>query len=247
MVEGKKIIVVIPAYNAAKTLASTYQDIPRDIVDEIILVDDHSDDDTIEIARSLGIAHIIGHNRNLGYGANQKTCYTKALELEADVVIMLHADYQYDPKKIEKLVHEIVYEKHDVVLASRMKENTALSLGMPFYKYVANIILTKIQNLATSQDISEYHTGYRAFTKKALEKSSFTNYSDDFIFDNQIIMSLMYKKLKFGEISCPAKYFKEASSIGLLKSTKYGLLVLFETSRYLLAKMRIYVHPYYKD
>ena len=225
MINNKKIIVIMPAYNAEKTLKQTYEEIYRDFVDEIILVDDHSNDKTLEIARDLGIK-TIQHDKNMGYGANQKSCYKSALENGADIVIMLHPDYQYTPKLIPTIASMLAFEEYDTVIASRMLGNSALKGGMPLYKFLANKFLTGFENLCTGEKLSEYHTGFRGFTRKSLENIPYENLSDDFLFDNEILALLMFKGFNIGEISCPTKYFKEASSINFVRSCKYGFGVL---------------------
>ncbi|HRH02253.1 MAG TPA: glycosyltransferase family 2 protein [Bacteroidia bacterium] len=240
MYQNKKVIVVLPAYNAAKTLEKTVNDIPKNIVDELVLVDDNSSDSTIDIAMKIGIKHIIKHEKNKGYGGNQKTCYKKALDLEADIVIMLHPDYQYTPLLIESMVAIIGNGLYPVVLGSRILGKGALLGGMPLYKYIANRMLTFIQNLLLNQKLSEYHTGYRAYQKEVLQRINFENNSDDFIFDNEIIAQIFYAGFEIGEITCPTKYFKEASSIGFLRSAKYGIGVLWVSLLYRLTKMGIY-------
>ncbi len=227
MLGSKRIAVVLPAFNASKTLARTYAEIPFDIVDEIILVDDGSDDNTADIAAQLGIQHILKHDKNLGYGANQKTCYAKALSLNSDIVVMLHPDYQYTPKLITAMCSIIANEVYPVVFASRILGKGAIKGGMPLYKYVANRVLTLIQNLLIGQKLSEYHTGYRAFSKKILLEVEFANLSDDFIFDNQMTVEIFAKGFEIGEISCPTKYFEGASSISFKRSVIYGFGVLF--------------------
>jgi glycosyltransferase involved in cell wall biosynthesis len=226
MIYNKKIIVVLPAYNAAQTLEKTFQEIPSEIVDDIILVDDNSPDNTIEIAKKLGIKNIIKHNTNLGYGGNQKTCYNKALELKADIVIMLHPDYQYTPKLIQSMSYLIANEIYPVVIGSRILGKGALKGGMPLYKYVANRFLTLIQNILMNQKLSEYHTGYRAYSKDVLLSIDFNSNSNDFVFDNQFIAQIFNKGFEVAEITCPTKYFKEASSINFKRSVQYGLGVL---------------------
>ena len=226
----------MPAYNAAKTLKQTYDDIPLDVVDDIVLVDDASADNTIFIAQELGIKHIIKHERNKGYGASQKTCYEKALSLGGDIIIMLHPDYQYNPKIIPSISFLIANEVFDVVLGSRILAGNAIKNGMPCYKYFSNRILTFLQNLLLSQKLSEYHTGYRAYSKKVLERINYKKNSDDFIFDNQLLAQIIYKDFTIGEISCPAKYFPEASSINFPRSIKYGLGVLITSFKYRLNK-----------
>lgn len=226
MIKGKKIVVVLPAYNAAVTLKQTYDEIPFDIVDEVVLVDDYSKDETSEVARELGIKHIIRHDRNKGYGGNQKTCYNKALELGGDIVIMLHPDYQYTPQLIPSMAHLIANDVYPVVLGSRILGNGALKGGMPMIKYIANRMLTLIQNILTGQKLSEYHTGYRAFSRTVLEKISYNTNSDNFVFDNQMLSQIIYAGFPVAEITCPTKYFKEASSINLTNSTIYAFGVL---------------------
>jgi len=226
MYSGKKIVVVLPAYNAQQTLAPTFREIPTDIVDEIVLVDDASSDETVEVARSLGIEHVVTHTTNKGYGGNQKSCYTKALELNADVVIMLHPDYQYTPKLIPAMASMIAMDLYPVVLASRILGNGALKGGMPVYKYIANRFLTLTQNILVGQKLSEYHTGYRAFSREVLERINYMANSDDFVFDNQMLSQIIYQGYEIAEVTCPTKYFEEASSINLSRSVKYGLGVL---------------------
>jgi len=226
MIKGKKVVVVMPAYNAAETLEKTYKEIPMNIVDEVILVDDHGTDNTTDLAKLLGIQHVIRHEKNKGYGGNQKTCYNKALEIGADIVIMLHPDYQYTPKLIESMSYLIANEVYPVVLGSRILGKGALKGGMPLYKYIANRFLTLFQNVMIGQKLSEYHTGYRAFSKEVLENISFNNNSDDFVFDNQMLSQIVYKNYEIAEITCPTKYFEEASSINLSRSITYGLGVL---------------------
>jgi glycosyltransferase involved in cell wall biosynthesis len=246
MYNYKKVAVILPAYNAAKTLALTYNDLPLQWIDMLILVDDGSEDATSTIARELGIHHIIQHPVNKGYGAGQKSCYTKALALGADIVIMLHPDYQYTPKLIPTMVTLLASELYDVVLGSRMLGTGALEGGMPFYKFVANKCLTGIQNVMCNAHLAEYHTGYRAFSKHVLEKIPFLSNSDDFLFDNQMLSQVIYHKFKIGEITCPTKYFPEASSINLPKSIAYGLGVLGVSWQHLLARWRIYTSKLYK-
>ncbi len=226
MISDKKVVVVLPAYKAAKTLPQTYHEIPFDIVDEVILVDDNSPDDTITVAKGLGIAHIIKHDRNKGYGGNQKTCYNKALELGADIVVMLHPDYQYTPKLLQSMCYLIANDVYPVVIGSRILGKGALKGGMPLYKYVANRFLTFSQNLLMGQKLSEYHTGYRAYSGEVLRSINYNINSDDFIFDNQFIAQIFNKGYEIAEITCPTKYFEEASSINFVRSSKYGLGVL---------------------
>lgn len=239
MINGKKIVVIMPAYNAEKTLKQTYDEIYHDFVDEIILVDDGSDDNTKFISKELNITTIV-HDKNKGYGGNQKSCYKAALKSGADIVIMLHPDYQYTPKLIPSMVSMIAFGEYDAVLASRMLGNSALKGGMPFYKFLANKFLTFFENLLLGENLSEYHTGFRGFSKEVLEKLPLAECSDDFIFDNEILTLLFYYGYKTGEISCPTKYFKEASSINFLRSCKYGFGVLLLSLKYFLAKLDIY-------
>lgn len=227
---------MLPAYNAAKTLEQTYSEIPFDIVDEVVLVDDASKDTTVEVAHKLGIHHIIRHEQNKGYGGNQKTCYKKALEIGADIVIMLHPDYQYTPALIPSMVHLIANDVFPVVLGSRILGNGALAGGMPLYKYIANRFLTLTQNILVNQKLSEYHTGYRAFSKEVLEAIPLHKNSDDFIFDNQMLSQIIYKRFPIGEITCPTKYFDDASSINLSRSITYGFGVLSTSFKHLLQR-----------
>jgi glycosyltransferase involved in cell wall biosynthesis len=243
MLNGQKIVVVMPAYNAAKTLRWTYQDIPHDIVDEVILVDDVSQDETVALARTLGIECFV-HPRNAGYGANQKTCYRKAMERGADVVIMLHPDYQYTPKLITAMAAMITSGLYHAVLGSRVLGRGARAGGMPLYKYVANRILTLIQNLCLTQKLTEYHTGYRAFSREVLEVLPLEANSDDFVFDNQMIVQLVYFGYEVAEITCPAKYFEEASSINWWRSVRYGIGVLATTLHYVLARAGFTPRPF---
>ncbi len=226
MYQGKKIIVVLPAYNAASTLEKTYREIPFEIVDEVVLCDDASKDDTLQKAHELGIRHLLKHEQNKGYGGNQKSLYNKARELEGDIVIMLHPDYQYTPKLILPMVHLIAEGLYDTVLGSRILGNGALKGGMPLYKYVANRFLTFVQNLLNGHKLSEYHTGYRAFSREVLEQVPYNRNSDDFIFDNEMLSQIIYAGFEIAEITCPTKYFEEASSINFRRSLKYGLGVL---------------------
>lgn len=246
MLNNKKIIVVLPAYNAEKTLSKTFEEIPFELVDEVILVDDASTDNTLEVAKSLGIKNIIPHESNLGYGGNQKTCYQKALELNADIVIMLHPDYQYTPKLISSMVHLLDQGIYSVVLASRILGKGALNGGMPYYKYISNRVLTLIQNLIIGQKLSEYHTGYRAFTREVLEKINFQANSNDFVFDNQMLVQIFNAGFEIAEITCPTKYFEEASSINFSRSVKYGLGVLLTSIQYRLHNWNIIRFEYLK-
>ena len=238
MINGKKVVVIMPAYNAAKTLKQTYDEIYKTFVDEIILVDDNSQDETLKIAKELGIK-TIKHAENRGYGGNQKSCYKEALKSGADIVVMLHPDYQYTPKLIPAIASMIAFEEYDAVLASRMLNNSALKGGMPFYKFIANKFLTAFENILTNQKLSEYHTGFRGFNAKVLRELPLAECGDDFIFDNEIIALMFYHNYKIGEISCPTKYFKEASSINFLRSCKYGFGVLAVSILYRLAKFGI--------
>ena len=235
MINGKKVVVIMPAYNAEKTLKQTYDEIYHDFVDEIVLVDDNSLDNTKIVSKELNITTIV-HNENKGYGANQKSCYKAALKAGADIIIMLHPDYQYTPKLIPAMVSMIAFGQYDSVLASRMLGNSALKGGMPFYKLLANKFLTGFQNFLIGEKLSEYHTGFRGFSKEILEKLPLADCDDDFIFDNEILALLFYYGYKIGEISCPTKYFKEASSINFARSCKYGLGVLSVSLKYFLAK-----------
>jgi len=247
MILGKTITVVMPAYNAEKTLARNYHEIPFDIVDAVILVDDHSTDRTIDVAKELGIRHIIRHEKNKGYGGNQKTCYNKALELNSDIVVMLHPDYQYTPKLIASMSHLIANGVYEVVLGSRILGKGALKGGMPVYKYIANRILTLTQNLLMNQKLSEYHTGYRAFSRKVLEAVNYNANSDDFIFDNQMLAQIFYAGFEIAEITCPTRYFKEASSISFRRSVTYGLGVIGVSLSYFLQKTGIAQFNIYKN
>lgn len=226
MIGDKKIVVVLPAYNAALTLEKTYNEIPFDIVDDVVLVDDCSKDNTIEVAKKLGIKHVISHEKNKGYGGNQKTCYNKALELKADIVIMLHPDYQYTPMLIQSMSYMIANGLYPAVFGSRILGKGALKGGMPLYKYIFNRMLTFTQNVLIGQKLSEYHTGYRAFNRDILETIDFEANSDDFVFDNQMISQIFYAGFEIAEITCPTKYFPEASSINFKRSSQYGLGVL---------------------
>ena len=238
MINGKKVVVIMPAYNAEKTLKQTYDEIYKDFVDEVILVDDNSQDNTKIVSKELNITTIV-HKENKGYGANQKSCYKAALKSGADIVVMLHPDYQYTPKLIPAIVCMMAFEQYDAVLASRMLGNSALKGGMPLYKFIANHFLTWFENIFTGEKLSEYHTGFRGFTKDVLEKLPLAECNDDFIFDNEMIALLFYNKYNIGELSCPTKYFKEASSINFIRSCKYGLGVLMVSIQYRLAKLGI--------
>lgn len=226
MLLGQKLVVILPAYNAEKTLARTYAEIPMDIVDEVVLVDDHSTDRTADLARELGIVHVLVHTRNRGYGGNQKTCYRKALELGADIVVMLHPDYQYTPRLIESMAYLAARKVYPAVIGSRILGKGALRGGMPLYKYVFNRFLTLTQNILMGQKLSEYHTGYRLFTAEVLRDIPFEKNSDDFVFDNEMLAQVLYRGYEVGEVSCPTLYFEEASSINFRRSMVYGLGVL---------------------
>ena len=239
MIRGKVITVVMPAYNAEQTLRQTYAEIPFDIVDHVVLVDDASSDRTSDVARELGIRYVIKHEKNKGYGGNQKTCYDKALEIGSDIVVMLHPDYQYTPLLLTSICFMIAHGLYPVVIASRILGKGALAGGMPLYKYVANRFLTFTQNLLMGQKLSEYHTGYRAFTKEVLQAVPYERNSDDFVFDNQMLAQIFYQGFSIGEVSCPTKYFEEASSINLRRSITYGWGVLGVSLAYRLQKMRL--------
>jgi len=235
MINGKKVTIVMPAYNAEKTLVKTYNEIPKDIVDETILTDDASTDRTVEVSKRLNLKIII-HQTNKGYGANQKTCYEEALKGSPDIIIMLHPDYQYSPKLITAMASLIAVGEYDVVLASRILGKGVLKGGMPFYKYIANRILTFIENIMLGQKLSEYHTGYRAYSREVLENIPFQKNNDDFVFDNEILAQITYFGYRIGEISCPTKYFPEASSINFSRSVRYGFGVLWTCMKYVLHK-----------
>lgn len=239
MLNNKKIIIVLPAYNAGKTLEDTYREIPFDIVDDVIVVDDASIDNTLEVAHRIGINHVIRHEMNKGYGANQKTCYDKALALGADIVIMLHPDYQYTPKLIPSMAYMIANDLFPVVLGSRILGKGAIKGGMPKYKYFFNRFLTLTQNILINEKISEYHTGYRAFSRNVLESINYHANSDDFVFDNQMLSQILYAGFEIGEVSCPTKYFTEASSINFRRSTIYGMGVLKTSFKHFLQRLGI--------
>ena len=239
MYKGKKVIAVLPAYNAALTLEKTYGEIPRDLVDEVILCDDASSDNTSELARSIGIDHVIVHEKNKGYGGNQKSLYNKALERAGDIIIMLHPDYQYTPKLIPAMVNIIGDELYPVVLGSRILGKGALAGGMPLYKYIANRFLTLTQNLLINYKLSEYHTGYRAFSREVLTNINFNQNSDDFVFDNEMLSQIIYGGYHIAEVTCPTKYFEEASSINLKRSIRYGLGVLRVSFLHLLQRWKL--------
>ena len=244
MVQNKKVIVVMPAYNAAKTLVTTYNEIPFDIVDEVLLVDDASTDETAKIAKELNIKLII-HSSNLGYGGNQKTCYNEAIEAGGDIIIMLHPDYQYTPKLIGAMAYLLNSDEFDIVLGSRILGGKSRMGGMPLYKYISNRALTLMQNILMGAKLSEYHTGYRAYTKQVLETIPWKNNSDDFVFDNQFLSQAIYADFRIGEITCPTRYFKEASSINFARSVKYGLgclktAMLFRLQKIGLVKTKLF-------
>ena len=239
MIGKLKITIVLPAYNAERTLEKTYKEIPFDIVDEVILVDDLSKDNTVEVAKNIGIKNVIKHSENKGYGGNQKSCYNKALELESDIVVMLHPDYQYTPQLIHSMCYLIANGTYEVVLGSRILGKGALKGGMPFYKYIANRILTLFQNILMNQKLSEYHTGYRAFSRNVLKSIDYNINSDDFVFDNQMIAQIFYAGFEIAEITCPTKYFEEASSINVSRSIKYGMGVLKVSLQYFAQKIHL--------
>ncbi len=247
MINNKKIVVVLPAYNAALTLKRTYDEIPFDIVDDVVLVDDCSKDNTVEVAKSVGIKHIISHEKNKGYGGNQKTCYDKALSLGADIVVMLHPDYQYTPKLIQSLTYLLAHDLYPAAFGSRILGGGALKGGMPMYKYIFNRCLTLTQNILIGQKLSEYHTGYRVFSKDILEKINYHANSDDFVFDNQMISQIFYAGFSIAEVTCPTKYFPEASSINFSRSLKYGLGVLGTSFTHFFNKIGLMKSEIYKS
>ena len=244
MLEAKRITVVLPAYNAALTLRRTYDEIPHDIVDDVILTDDASTDETVELARELGI-YVVRHQRNRGYGGNQKTCYAEALARGADIVIMLHPDYQYAPRLVTAMASMLVSGEYDAVMASRILGKGALRGGMPLYKYVANRGLTLVQNVLLNAKLSEYHSGYRAWTRAVLTRLPLAACSDDFVFDNQMLAQALFYGFRIGEISCPTRYFEEASSINLRRSVVYGLGVLGTSAGFLLHRLGVRRSPLY--
>ncbi|MDD2570030.1 MAG: glycosyltransferase family 2 protein [Bacteroidales bacterium] len=246
MVKDNKVVVVLPAYNAEKTLKKTYNEIPLDVVDEVILVDDCSQDDTVRVAEELGIHHVITHVNNLGYGGNQKTCYLKALELEADIVIMLHPDYQYTPKLLHSMIYLIANDVYPVVLGSRILGRSAIVGGMPYWRYISNRLLTVFQNILMKQKLSEYHTGYRAFSAEVLRNINFKANSNDFVFDNQMLAQILFKGYKIAEITCPTKYMDEASSISFSRSVRYGFGVLNTALSYRLQKLGLVKYQIFK-
>jgi len=242
MVNGKKVVVVMPAYNAEKTLEKTYSEIPFEIVDDVILVDDASHDRTLEVSRRIGI-HTIIHEENLGYGGNQKSCYRAALKLGADIVIMVHPDYQYTPKLVPAMASMIAYGEFDAVLASRILGTGAIEGGMPIYKYIANRFLTLFENLMLGHKLSEYHTGYRAFTREILERLPLEQNSNDFVFDNQMLAQIVWFGYRIGELTCPTKYFEDASSINFRRSVAYGVGVLKTAVQFRLQRWGLYSSP----
>ena len=246
MINNKKIVVVLPAYNAALTLKRTYDEIPFDIVDDVVLVDDCSKDNTVEVAKEIGIKHVITHVKNKGYGGNQKTCYDKALSLGADIVVMLHPDYQYTPKLIQSLAYLLANDLYPVAFGSRILGKGALRGGMPMYKYIFNRCLTLSQNILIGQKLSEYHTGYRVFSKEVLEKINYHANSDDFVFDNQMISQIFYAGFNIAEVTCPTKYFPEASSINFSRSMKYGLGVLGTSFKHFFNRIGLMKSEIYK-
>lgn len=239
MLLGKKIVVVLPAYNAASTLEKTFEEIPKDVVDEVVLVDDDSRDDTASIARRLGIRHVIRHDRNRGYGGNQKTCYREALGLGADIVVMLHPDYQYTPKLVRAMASVLAEGVYDIVLGSRILGTEARRGGMPLYKYVSNRFLTAFENVLIGQKLSEYHTGFRAYTRRVLETLPFDGNSDDFVFDNEFLVQAHFWGFRIAELTCPTRYFPEASSIGFSRSVKYGIQCCGAAAKFRLQRWRL--------
>lgn len=246
MYKNNKVVVVMPAYNAERTLEQTYAEIPFDLVDEVVLVDDASKDNTSELARRIGIQHVIKHDKNKGYGGNQKTCYKKALELGADIVIMLHPDYQYTPLLLTAMISIIGNDVYPVVFGSRILGKGALKGGMPTYKYIFNRMLTLTQNILISQKLSEYHTGYRAFSAKVIRDLNLEANSDDFVFDNQMVSQIFYKGYEIGEVTCPTKYFDEASSINFSRSMTYGIGCLKVSLTHMFCKWGIMKSELYK-
>lgn len=247
MINNKKVVVVLPAYNAAKTLVKTYQEIPLNIVDDIVITDDASTDETIDTAKKIGIKHILKHETNKGYGGNQKTCYDYALSLNADIIVMLHPDYQYTPKLIGAMATLLADGVYQVVLGSRILGNGALKGGMPLYKYFFNRILTLIQNILMGQKLSEYHTGYRAYTRNALISIPYGNNSNNFVFDNEIIAQLCFAGFDIAEITCPTHYHKEASSINFFKSIGYGMGCMITALKYFLSGFHLWRARIFKD
>jgi glycosyltransferase involved in cell wall biosynthesis len=246
LIAGRRVVVVLPAYNAARTLRQTYAEIPHDVVDDVILTDDASLDDTVAIAQELGI-HVLRHDRNRGYGGNQKTCYASALARGADIIVMLHPDYQYTPRLVTAMASMIASDEYDVVLASRILGRGALVGGMPVYKYLFNRVLTLIQNILMRQKLSEYHTGYRAWSRAVLERLPLLACSDDFVFDNQMLAQAAWFGFRIGEISCPTKYFPEASSINFRRSVIYGIGVLRTSIQYRMQCLGLFHSPLFAD
>lgn len=246
MLNNKKIVVVLPAYNAEETIERTHNDLPFDIVDDVLLVDDNSSDETISIAKKLGIRAYI-HDKNYGYGRNQKTCYKEALKLDADIVVMVHPDYQYTPKLVTAMTSMIAFDVYDVVLGSRIIGGGALKGGMPVYKYISNRLLTVIENILLGSKLSEFHTGYRAYSREVLECLPFHLNSDNFRFDNEMLAQIFYAGYRIGEVSCPTKYFDEASSISLKNSIIYGLGVLATAIKFRLQKMKLINSSLFKN
>ncbi|MFN4769661.1 MAG: glycosyltransferase family 2 protein [Candidatus Kapaibacterium sp.] len=247
MILGKRLVVVLPAYNAEKTLEQTVREIPADVVDEVVLVDDHSTDGTLRIAQQLGIRHVIKHRTNLGYGGNQKSCYAKALQLDADIIIMLHPDYQYTPKLITAMASIIASGVYPVVLGSRILGNGARNGGMPLYKYIANRFLTLFQNIMSGQKLSEYHTGYRAFSKEIFSRIDISANSNDFVFDNEMLSQIIFAGFEIAEVTCPTKYFAEASSINLRRSIVYGIGVVRVSVQHAWARLGLPAHLRYNN
>ena len=246
MLAGKKILVVMPAYNAARTLERTFQDLPFDVVDEVLLVDDASNDETLKVARRLGIRCFL-HERNMGYGRNQKTCYTEALKTTADIVVMLHPDYQYSPKIIPALAGLVASGEYEAAIGSRILGGKSRQGGMPAYKYLFNRLLTLFENLLLGAKLSEYHTGFRAFSRKVLESLPLWENSDDFVFDNEMLAQVIYFGFPLGEVSCPTRYFEEASSINFTRSVTYGVGCLKTACEYRLAKMKLIHSRLFQD
>ncbi|MFC1532335.1 glycosyltransferase family 2 protein [Thermodesulfobacteriota bacterium] len=242
MLNGKRIFIVLPAYNAEKTLEQTYREIPLDIVDCVLMVDDGSFDKTVSLAKRLGIETFL-HDRNYGYGRNQKTCYHEALKRDADIIIMVHPDYQYTPKLVTAMASMIAYDVYDVILGSRIIGGGAIKGGMPVYKYVANRFLTAFENLILRSKLSEFHTGYRAFSREVIENLPLNENSDDFVFDNEMLVQIIYFGYRIGEVSCPTRYFKDASSINFLRSVKYGIGVIITTLKYLFHRLKLRQDP----
>lgn len=240
--EKQKVVIVLPAYNAAQTLKKTYYDIPEKYREHVLLVDDFSRDETSKVAEDLKIK-VVRHTKNLGYGGNQKTCYRESLKMNADIIVMIHPDYQYDPKLIPAMVEMINSGNYDCILGSRIIDGNAVKGGMPIYKYLFNRLLTLVENMCTGAKVSEYHTGLRAYRADVLKNINFENNSDDFIFDNQILLQILSHSYRIGEISCPCKYFAEASSINFVRSSVYGIGCLYWGFTYLLARLNLYHHP----